>query len=1081
MFLVCAAIGLEVDGPAASTNSFVNFETSPVHPVALSPDGSRLAVCNLPDARLELFDVTSGIPISSGSVMVGLDPVTVRFRGNNEVWVVNQISDSVSVIDLSALRIVATLNTLDAPADVVFAGTPERAFVSCAGANAVQVFDPANRNLAGSIAIDGQRPKAMAVSADRATVYVAIFESGNGSTILSGAFGPLTAFPQPPVVDFLDGPHSGQNPPPNSGTSFVPAINPSLPTNSAPPRVGLIVKRNDAGRWLDDNHGDWTEYIRGTNSIFSGRPRGWDLADHDVAVLDAATWSVGYVSGLMNICMDLAVNPASGELAVVGTEAMNQLRYEPVLKGIFTRVNLALVRPQNGRATVKDLNPHLDYTTDAVSASERDKSLGDPRGVVWTSDGTRGYVTGMGSGNLLIIDAAGNRAGRQAALQLGDGPSGLALDEPRKRLYVLNRFAATLSVVDTEAEVAVTNVPLYDPTPGVVKTGRKHLYDTHKTSGLGQAACASCHVDGRFDRLAWDLGDPTGSMKFLTATNNNFGRFPPAVTNHFHPMKGPMVTQTLQDIIGHEPFHWRGDRDGLEQFNATFTNLQAAASALTTNEMQELEDFLATISFPPNPYRQFNNSLSTNLLLAGHIALGRGARGAGEALPRGNAKLGLDRFRLTGSSGCTHCHTLPSGVGPDLTWTGVQWRQFPVGASGQHHAAFIAIERSSALPFKISQLRNLYDKVGMDLFRSSSQAGFGFFHDGSVDSLTRFVQDGFDFRDDQETANLMAFLLSFTGSDLPPGSAADPDRPPGLPSKDVPAAVGKQITVSSPTPVQLVTDMINLAVSPTGRVDLVVYGVQNGTNRGWVLDRTTRRFQSDRNGETISPDGLRLLADPGSSFTYTVVPRGSGPRIGADRDEDGYLNRTEAEFGSDPADPLSLATNRPPVLGALADQTVPAGTLLTLTCGASDPDTPAQTLSFSLDPPTPAGAEIDPRTGLFTWKPTQAQALNTYLIAVRVTDNGKPNRNATRPFTVTVDQHPLAPRVGTVSLAGNGVTIHWAGIAGRTYRVQFKHTLNDPDWNDLDGDVPAETGEMLKMDATAGASGQRYYRVLLME
>ena len=223
------------------------------------------------------------------------------------------------------------------------------------------------------------------------------------------------------------------------------------------------------------------------------------------------------------------------------------------------------------------------------------------------------------------------------------------------------------------------------------------------------------------------------------------------------------------------------------------------------------------------------------------------------------------------------------------------------------------------------------------------------------------------------------------------------------------------------------------------------------------------------------------MADPGSPFTYTVVPRGSGRRIGADRDEDGYLNRTEIEFGSDPADPLSLATNRPPVLGALADQIVPAGTLLTLTCGASDPDIPEQTLTFSLDPPTPAGAEIDPRTGLFTWKPTQAQALNSHLITVRVTDNGKPNRSATRPFTVTVVQHPFAPRVGTVSLADNGVTIRWTGIVGRTYRVQFKHILDDPDWIDLEGDVPAETGEMLKVDATAGASRQRYYRVLLME
>src|SRR5207249_4454634 len=257
---------------------------------------------------------------------------------------------------------------------------------------------------------------------------------------------------------------------------------------------------------------------------------------------------------------------------------------------------------------------------------------------------------------------------------------------------------------------------------------------------------------------------------------------------------------------------------------------QGAASALTTNEMRELKDFLASITFPPNPYRQFNNSLSTNVPLPGHFALGRGARAAGQPLPNGNAQAGLNRFRLAGDDGCTHCHTLPSGVGADLTWTGTQWRQFPIGANGQHHAAFIALERSSRLPFKISQLRNLYDKIGMDLLHASSQIGFGFFHDGSVDSLTRFIQDSFDFRDDMQTADLLAFLLSFTGSDLLPGSFSDPDRPPGLPSKDVPSAVGKQITINNPTPVRLVTDMINLAFSPTGRVDLVVYGAKNGDN-----------------------------------------------------------------------------------------------------------------------------------------------------------------------------------------------------------------------------------------------------------
>lgn len=33
--------------------------------------------------------------------MVGIDPVSVRFRTNNELWVVNHISDSVSVVDFT--------------------------------------------------------------------------------------------------------------------------------------------------------------------------------------------------------------------------------------------------------------------------------------------------------------------------------------------------------------------------------------------------------------------------------------------------------------------------------------------------------------------------------------------------------------------------------------------------------------------------------------------------------------------------------------------------------------------------------------------------------------------------------------------------------------------------------------------------------------------------------------------------------------------------------------------------------------------------------------------------------------------
>ncbi len=141
---------------------------------------------------------------------------------------------------------------------------------------------------------------------------------------------------------------------------------------------------------MDDNRGDWTEFISGTNTVFTGRPVGWDMPDHDLAVIDAANFSTRYVDHLMNICMDVAVNPVSGKIGVVGTEALNQLRFEPVLDGIFVQVHLALLDPAISDDAIVDLNSHLDYLTPLVSETQRNQSIGDPRGMVWSDDGNRG-------------------------------------------------------------------------------------------------------------------------------------------------------------------------------------------------------------------------------------------------------------------------------------------------------------------------------------------------------------------------------------------------------------------------------------------------------------------------------------------------------------------------------------------------------------------------------------------------------------------------------------------------------------------------------------------------------------------
>ena len=821
--------------------NFFNWETSPVHPVALSPDGTRLVVCNLPDARAEIFDVTSGQPVPLGSVPVGLDPVTVRFRTTTEFWVANYISGSISVVDLPTMRVVNTFTTSNQPSDIVFAGSTPRAFISCCQPNLVQVFNPTTFQLVTNLTIDGNRPRSMDVSPDGSKVYVAIFESGNASTIIGTgvSLGVTRANP----VNFPFAPSDGLDPEPNSGTNFSPAINPF--NTNPPPKVGLIVKKNRAGRWMDDNNGDWTEFISGTNAAYTGRVPGWDMPDHDLAVINSTNFSISYACGLMNICMGVAVNPATGIISVIGTDGINNTRFQGVLDGIFIRVNLAQVDPVTLTNIVKDLNSHLTYATPQVSQTERDKSLGDPRGIVWSADGSHGYVTGMGSDNLTVIDGNGNRAGLTPTINVGRGPTGLALDEPRNRLYVYNRFDGSISTVDTTNQTVTNTLPLFDPTPFVITNGRPHIYGTRLTSGLGQAACASCHVDTRFDRLAWDLGDPTDVMKIITSANFIAT---PAVTNNYHPMKGPMTTQTLQDIIGHEPFHWRGDRDGIEQFTPTFTNLQGSVVGIATNEMADMKAFLATIRIPPNPFRQFDNSLPTNLALPGQFTLGRGALPAGSPMPNGNAFNGELLFRQTTNltTSCTTCHTLPTGLGSDMRFNGVNWLQLPLGTNSAHHIGIIELERSQQLPFKAPQLRNMFDKFGMDYLHTNNRAGFGFSHDGSVDTVTRFIQDGFGFTSDQQTADLDAFLFSFSGSDLIPGVINDGNHSPGVASLDTPAAVGRQITINSSLGILLITNMVSLANASTSRVDLIVKGFEGGIPRGWFYNRTNGLFQSDR-------------------------------------------------------------------------------------------------------------------------------------------------------------------------------------------------------------------------------------------
>ncbi len=802
----------------ASAQSFVNWESPHVNPIDMTPDGARLLVVNTADNRLELFDVTPDGLSAAGSIPVGLDPVSVRARTNGEAWVVNHVSDSVSIVDLDLLNTIATIDTGDEPADVIFAGNPQRAFVSVSQLNEVRVYDPADPLAAPVVLpIAGEDPRAL--TTDGVNVYVAIFESGNRTTILNEEF----AVSVPELNPYPDDP----NPPPNRGAGFEPPINPDLPT---PPAVGLIVKRDSPGVWLDDNSHDWSAAV------------GWDLHDHDVAVIDAVTLDVRYVIGVMNLNMHLDAG-AGGTIAVVGTDATNVLRFEPNVNGTFVRVHLAGFTASSTQANVVlDLNPHLTYDTPSVDQATRELAIGDPRAVKWNDAASRLYVAGMGSNNLLVLTS---QAARVALIDVGEGPTGIAVDDARGRVYVVNKFDGSVSVVDTVGLAETARVTFHDPTPEVIRLGRPHLYDTHETSGLGQVSCASCHIDARMDQLTWDLGNPAGEMQPFDqdCIGTDCG--------DWHPMKGPMTTQTFIGIIGDEPFHWRGDRDTLAAFNPAFEGLLGDDEQLTTEEMEQFEAFVATLRHPPNPYRRIDGTLEPLL-----------ANG-------GDPQNGEFLFSTTGGMqggglNCFNCHALPSGTNGRIL--------DPVRSGGLTQS------------FKVPQLENLYEKVGADMSGPTPMnKGFGFIHDGSFDSLSGFLAFFFDIPLQTEL-DIEAFLLSL--------------------SEDTFAGVGVQVTLSAPEDAGDARLDEMIAIAQTGTAGLVAKGRRDGIARGYMHDGSA--FRSDRAAEVETLETLVGDLGPGAEITFTLVPFGSQERIGIDRDGDGFYDRDEIDAGSDPADPDSV-------------------------------------------------------------------------------------------------------------------------------------------------------------------------------
>jgi YVTN family beta-propeller protein len=933
LLLLLALIGASRKAAPVSASStgpsFVEFESGPVRPIAMSPDGTKLFAVNTPNGTLEIFNITPAGVVFQSRVPVGMEPVAVAARNNNEVWVVNHLSDSVSVVSLTGTAHVSrTLLVGDEPRDIVFAGSPARAFITTAhrgqqrtdpsvisvpgsgdpqlttpgvGRADVWVFDPANlANTLGGTPVKimtffTDTPRALAVSPDKNTVYVAGFKTGNQTTVI---LEPLVCPGFKPNEPCLS---------PNG--SISPGGNPGPATNfegKQAPEVALIVKfNNSTGHWEDELHRNWDNAVR------------FNLPDTDVFAVNANTLTqTASFAHVGTTLFNMATNPVSGKLYVTNSDAINNVRFEGpgVFGGHTVQGHLAEMRVtviSGSSVTPIHLNKHINYSILAnnplFDPTTKNHSLATPLDMAVTGDGKTLFVAAFGSSKIGVFDTSAleNNTFDPTVISAnyipvsGGGPSGIALDETRSRMYVTTRFDNAVKVIDLASKQEVAALSMPNPEPPSVVQGRPMLYDATRSAN-GEAACASCHIFGDNDDIAWDLGNPDDVVKknpipinFGDNTSITLGKvlfnFRGPIsgtgnTDDFHPMKGPMTTQTLRGMVNSGAMHWRGDRAngvfGVDPFdsNLSFNNfivafpgLLGAANQPSTADMQSFTNFQLQVLEPPSPVRHLDNSLTAAQQRGRDFYLGPRPADGINVGPLNGVILGINAFN------CNGCHELDPAEG-----------EFGTSKHGSFEGVISQI-------FKIPHLRNMYTKVGMfgdpkvDTFDAPDSGftgdqirGFGFTNDGSIDTMFRFftaavfrdtVTTGFPLLGGNQTRrDVEQFMLAFD-TDLAP-------------------VVGQQVTLTSANPGAVgprITLLEQRAGTPfvskslggsTTECDLVAKFVQNGTQKSFLFNPAAGNFVAGDGTTILSESALRAVAaTPGQEVTYTCVPPGSGSRI----------------------------------------------------------------------------------------------------------------------------------------------------------------------------------------------------------
>ena len=562
------------------------LETSPMRALALSNDGSQLYALNQAGSRLAVFDVASGNLVFEIPAGIALVAVVPR-PGTSEIWMVDTGAAAVSVVDANSGEILHTVRVGAEPHGLVFSDNADRAFVTCSGVHRLDVVDTATYQVANSLDLPGTMHRGVEYHAG--SVFIAPFLSGNNTAPRGAGLGNLTN----DVVE-------------------VRRVS-DFPSLASLPDRDLIV-------------------VRATGAV------GQETLD-----LPATQ------TGLGNVLFNVHKRPGTNELWIPNTEALNAThvgeRNFPA--GQVVQNRLTIVDSTGASAPVI-----IDLDLLAPNAASR---IAQPTAVAFDPTRNQAYVCGYGTDRVAVLSTAGPQPtwlGHIEVIPIASnpptaGPRDCIVSPDGSKLFILNKIDSTLTTVDLTALPAgggfVHNAsapdPLgFDPVPLKVRRGRSHANNA-RFSASQTSSCDSCHVDGHTDGLVWDLSayeDPEGTANHQLA----FGL----------DVKGPLKTQSLRALIETGPWHWRGEKRSLLDFNAAFAGLLenqvgGQASPLANDQFAYIIFYMGGFSYPPNALQPHDRRPTTRALLGSRI---------------------FARKPVLGSATCASCHQLPLGTANEI-------------------------------------------------------------------------------------------------------------------------------------------------------------------------------------------------------------------------------------------------------------------------------------------------------------------------------------------------------------------------------------------------------------------------------